>query len=352
MISIKQAKQKIRMIGIYLLKNFHIVLFLYNYFYKVKNKEVFHSEITKRASLSIFNYEELAQPIPYYPIESVKDSNYYGHFHWLKKYTKKNSLNYSIEHGLYLGNYVPYATFLRTVKSIITLSEHRKQHLINANVAKPIIAIGPYIHYSSSLLDADDFLKLKKELGKTFLLFPSHSIKNFETRMDVQKLIKSVKELSSGYDTIMVCLFYKDILDGAYSKYFSDEGFKIVTAGNRFDLNFISRLKSIIMLADYTASNTVGTHTGYCIYLNKPHYIIRQEIEVTQKDGSPVEHFRNADQLKSLEEEEEEIRNAFSVPEIEITKQQRAVIDKYWGISSIKPPEELLRLFNNQSPID
>lgn len=348
MTNIKKTKQKIRLIVIYLLKNFHIVLFLYNFFYRIINRKRFISEIKKRASLSIFDYKELAQSIPYYPIESIKDSNYYGHFHWLKKYTKINSLNYSIEHGLYLGNYVPYATFLRTVKLIITLSENRKQHLIDAKIAKPIITIGPYIHYASSLLNEDDFFRLKKKLGKTFLLFPSHSINNFETRMDVEKLIKSVNELSYGYDTVMVCLFYKDILDGVYSEYFSDAGFKIVTAGNRFDLNFISRLKSIIMLADYTASNSIGTHTGYCIYLNKPHCIIQHEIEVTRKDGSPVEHYRNMDQLKSLEEEKNEIANAFSVPENEITKQQRDVIEKYWGISSIKSPEELIKLFDKQ----
>jgi len=112
-------------------------------------------------------------------------------------------------------------------------------------------------------------------------------------------------------------------------------------------LNFVSRLKSIISLADFTMSNATGTHIGYCIYMNKPHYIFRQKIERTfDKSGKIIENstFRNKEQCLTLEEEKAELFDAFSEICDEITPKQRDVINKYWGVSSIRTKEELIQL--------
>ena len=117
-------------IAVYFLKNFSFILFIYNIFYKFKNKKIYYQEIEKRKNLSIFNYKQLSLPIPYYPIESIKDSNFYGINHSIKKYTGIKKIKQSFEHGLYFGNYIPFATFLKTTKSIITFSDNRKKYLI------------------------------------------------------------------------------------------------------------------------------------------------------------------------------------------------------------------------------
>ena len=36
----------------------------------------------------------------------------------------------------------------------------------------------------------------------------------------------------------MVCFYYKDILNDIFPEYFMKAGFKIVTAGNIYDINF------------------------------------------------------------------------------------------------------------------
>ena len=100
--------------------------------------------------MSIFNYKDLAAPIPYYPLEFVKDSNYYGQNFWLKKYTGLQHIDVSIEHGLYYGDYIPYSSYCKTVKKILTSSLVRKQVLEKLN--KPVVTIGPYIHYVPYLL--------------------------------------------------------------------------------------------------------------------------------------------------------------------------------------------------------
>lgn len=335
-----------RKIAVYFLKNYSLVLFLYNSFFRLKNKKHFYSEIEKRKKISIFSYKELSQPLPYYPIEAVKDSNFYGMYYSIKKYTGIKKITHSIEHGLYLGNYVPFATYLKTTKSIITFSENRKKHLKAAKVNKPIVAIGPYIHYATMPVSENEFKKLKQSLGKTFLLFPSHSIKDFNVNMDISELIKDVKKITSNYDSILVCLFYKDILDGVYPKYFEEAGFKIVTAGNRYDINFLSRLKLIINLADFTASNTIGTHTGYCVYLNKPHFVIEQKIKRSRDNNAPVIEYRDDEQIKTMKEEKDEILKEFNEYSEQITEGQKNVVEKYWGISSIKTPKQLYDILN------
>jgi hypothetical protein len=337
----------LRKIVSYFLKNFTLILFFYNTYYRLKNKTRFYSEIEKRKNTSIFDYKNLSQPIPFYPIEAVKDSNFYGVYHSLKEYSGVTKIYNSIEHGLYLGNYVPFASYLRTTKSIITFSDNRKKHLINAKINKPIYKIGPYIHYAKLPVSENEFIKLKQSLGKTLLLFPSHSIKNFNVRMDVLELIEKVKKLALNYDSILVCLYYKDILDAYYLQYFEKAAFKIVTAGNTYDINFLSRLKLIIELADFTVSNTVGTHTGYCVYLNKPHFIIEQEVELSGENNTRIKNYRDEKQIESLSEEKDEILKEFSIYSESITEKQKKVIDKYWGISSIKQPEDLLDILKD-----
>jgi len=331
----------------YFVKNFKLMLFFYNSFYRLKNKTRFYSEIEKRKNTSIFDYKKLSQPLPFYPIEAVKDSNFYGVYHSLKEYSGVTKISSAIEHGLYLGDYVPFASYLRTTKSIITFSDNRKKHLISAKINKPIYKIGPYIHYAKLPISENEYTKLKQSLGKTLVLFPSHSIKNFNVRIDVIELIEKVEKLALNYDTILVCLYYKDILDAYYLKYFKKAAFKIVTAGHRYDINFLSRLKLIIKLADFTVSNTVGTHTGYCVYLNKPHFIIDQEVELLGENKTRIENYRDEKQLESLSAEKDLILKEFTIYSESITQNQKKVIDKYWGISSIKNPEDLLDILKD-----
>ena len=136
-------------IAVYFLKNFSFILFIYNIFYKFKNKKIYYQEIEKRKNLSIFNYKQLSLPIPYYPIESIKDSNFYGINHSIKKYTGIKKIKQSFEHGLYFGNYIPFATFLKTTKSIITFSDNRKKYLIksrfNLNLILDIFSLNAQI---------------------------------------------------------------------------------------------------------------------------------------------------------------------------------------------------------------
>lgn len=326
-----------------ILKNNILFLNIYNLFFRILNKRSFFNAIETRKNQMIFDYIKLSKELPFYPDAEVKDSNFYGHYKWLKEYTNLNKIDFAIEHGLYLGSHVPIATHLKTTKAVITFSKNRKYHLENAGITKPIISIGPYIHYAKPLIEKEKFNEIKEDFGNILTVFPSHSIQGFNVNIDHNFLLDEIDRIKSkgNYDSVFICAYYKDIQDNNFIKSYEERNHNIVTAGHKNDVNFLARLKSIIQLSDFTMSNTVGTHTGYCIYLNKPHYIFNQDIQYTDKDGRISKEYRLSHEVEQLQLEKEEILSFFKEYYSVVTQNQRIVVDKYWGTSEIKSKEDL-----------
>ena len=327
-----------RKILVFFLKNSELILLLYNVFFKLKNKKLYNKENEKRKSLSIFDYKDLAQAIPYYPVEKMRDSNYYGYALALKTYAGVNKINAALEHGLYLGNRISVAEKYRTTKSVIAMSQNRIDSFKKHCIDKPIIAIGPYIHYAEPLLSEDEFKRIKQIVGKVLLVMPVHAAKGTMVAYNHKILLDFIQSVQHEYDTVMVCVHFRDILnDSNCVSDYEALGYRIVCAGNEYDYNFIRRLKSIIQLSDYVLSNSHGTNTGFCTYLNKPQTIIYD------KDLVKIHNAYSDDVKKIRDDQVNEIEGAFSEYSNEITDKQREIVDKYWGISLIKSQEELKR---------
>lgn len=308
-----------------LFKNSRLLLKLYNLYFKLVNSNKFWQEINTRKELDLFDYENLAKPIPYFPIEEIKDANYYGHIHALKEYTGLSEIAWSIEHGLYYSSYIPLASKCKTIRRIITFSEHRA-NVLNS-LKKPVAIIGPYVHYATPLLDESEIAQLKTQLGKTLLFFPLHStfedanVYKYEVNNTIGELLK-IKQVNH-IDTVIVNMYYYDLLHTDIARLYEEAGFKVSCAGHLFDLNFIKRLKTLILISDVTYSNSVGTHVGYCVYLGKPHTIICSDI-------------CNTGLL-----DWDEINNTFIADN---EKLKYEIASKYWGFDNIKTKSELLNL--------
>ena len=326
------------------------ILILINKLFRLKNKQTFHEIINKNKNLPIFDYKTLITKIPYYPTDLVIDNNLYGLSFCLKKYANldiNKSLDASIEHGLFIGNLVRKDDIIYPVKSIITYENRRITHLKNSGINKSIIPIGPYIHYATPLLSEEEYRKLKEKLGKVLLVFPSHGIINVNTKYDIDNFIADIESIKSNYDTVLVSLYWADITNESLVKKYIDKGYLIVTSGHRYDLNFLSRQRSIIELADFTMSNSIGTHIGYCIYLGKPHYVFQQEIGYSYKNKSSEKHFlaaRSKENYRSYCDECREILSYFNTKDSIITYSQKQIVDEFWGTSWIRTPLELSQL--------
>ena len=333
-------KKTVRYYAAKTLKSSFALEWLYNNYYKLKNKKSFFKEIERRKHLSIFDYVEIAQDIPFCPLENIKDSNYYGHAYSMKKYADLDYISSGIEHGIYLGNRISDAERLRTTKSVIAMSQNRVESFKENNIEKPIIAVGPYIHYATPFYNEEEFSKLKEQLGRVLLVFPFHSGIFNTISFDLNLLISEIEKRKKSYDTVMVCLHHLDVIrNEMYRKKYHEMGYKIVCAGHKYDLNFISRLKSIISLSDFVISNSIGTQVGYCYYMHKPQIILFDDGSLPEIKNSAA---YNTTTAKLAREQTLEIIKAFSTNENEdFSEEQALVVEKYWGLSQIKKPQEL-----------
>jgi len=312
-----------------LIKNSNILTSAYNSIFRMVNERKFDREYYSRKKLSIFEYKKLAKPLPYCPREFILESNFYGNLSSLKKYSGVQSIGKGItmEHGLMYGNYVQNWYRYKTVKKILTFNKTRVS-VIENTVCKTAIDIGPYIHYAENLLDEKRLTSLKKELGRTLLFFPIHSTKEGCNTYDIKTQIKDILKIKSKYgiETVLVSIHHYDILHFNYHEEYEKAGFRVICSGCGYDLDFLARQKTIISLADLTISNAVGTHTGYCIYLNKPHWIPwTMDLSSYPSDYSNIfDIFRQYSPI--------------------ITSEQREIVKNHWGFESIKSPEEISKI--------
>lgn len=303
----------------------------------------------ERARTSIFDYNKLSRELPYSPAERVIDNNLYGYARALKNYAGLNQdLKAYMEHGLYLGGIVHKDQYHWHFKKVITMSEHRLETLHEKLPQKEAIAVGPYIHYASPLLSEKEFSKLKEELGRMLLVYPFHSMKGVHARFAETDFVNEIKRVAKDFDTVVVSMYYLDALDKERVEPYLREGFKITTAGHRFDPYFVNRQRSHIELADMTMSNGMGTQTGFCVYLGKPHYIYKQEIKqkaVNEQEQARFDNRSEKSVIAKVAEERAFICDLFSEYRTDISEEQYRVTSEYWGFDQIKSPEELRAIF-------
>ncbi|WP_421751985.1 hypothetical protein [Croceimicrobium sp.] len=321
------------------------------YAYRWQKGNAVDAEIERRRKIDLFDIEQLSQDIAFGPEERVIDNNLYGYASYLKKYAGiKSDLKAYMEHGLFLGGIVHPDQFHWHFPKIITLSEQRREILAAKIPGKESLAVGPYIHYATSLLEAEEQAKLKARLGKTLLVYPFHSMKNVKAGFNDQELINEIKRVAKDFDSVLICLYYLDARDPVKVAAYRAEGFHLVTAGHRFDRHFIARQRSHIELANLTMSNGMGTQTGFCVYLNKPHYIYQQHIDQKASSLKELKRFEAGGSAGSVKErvaaERAYFSQLFSELRMDISAEQRAVTADYWGFESVQEAAFLQNYFS------
>lgn len=304
-------------------------------------------DFKKNYEEELFNYKKIiAGRQNFWTNEYDYGNTYYGNAYILKSYSGyKKKIKACIEHGLYFGDTVFHFEAIDSgLGGLITYGDSRVKHL--QGIARvPVIPIGPYIHYAEPLLDEKQIYEIKRKNGKTLLVFPTHSIDRVETEYNMASFCDEIDRVveKMNIQKVIVCLFYKDINIGR-DQYYIEKGYQVVCNGYRCDPLFLRRLKTFILISDYTMSNDVGTNVGYCIYLGKPHYIFSQEVSYNAYTNVDMENIMHSD---SVELEMREVREAFSELSSEITIQQKTICNKYWGGDYIKTKEELYEVLRS-----
>lgn len=318
-------------------------------------------EIESRKKLPLTDVENLAK--------NIKDTHFsevlrgeiflarYGMNRILKKYAgfpMDYKIHVLFEHGVIYTDYVIGGFRIHEYLPSMVASQYRINILKQQKGYKGAYAIGPYIHYANPLLTKEEIKAEKERLGRTLLVFPSHSINTTTAYFNIEEFINKIKETSKDFDSVRICMYYQDVLLKRHVPY-QKEGFEVVTAGNYNDYYFMPRLKSIIKTSDITMANAIGTHLGYCIYLNKPHYLFKQNItheHANKFDGNLVNEGATREKFS---DNTANMIKLFSEYHENITKEQYELISYLWGFNEVKTQTELkeliIRINNNYSNI-
>lgn len=315
----------------------------------VLDKEVlfdYFNEISRRANISFDHLYELSENIDSSRIWSLATTSdeplLYGGFWEIQKYINDPFFNIMTPKNFYIqhGFECDITDWMKHKKEGFNLvwstiiRDKMKSLTSNSN----IFSIGAPFFYSHSLLTNEQIAAEKKRLGHNLLAFPLHSTYLWDMNYNPDNFLNLLKELRSQFDSIRVCLYWKDVQRGM-ARVYQDEGFECVCCGHLNDLLFLSRQNSLFQIADATISNGIGSYIGYSVWLNKPHWLVSDKFEIVDVEGKDAKAYtkRTTETGVAIELRELFADNKNFV----ITDQQRRFINNHWGVSEIKSPKEL-----------
>lgn len=232
-----------------------------------------------------------------------------------------------LEHGIAYQNYIDTKRY-NTKSAYIFQGRYKEELWSSLNHKKKTYYIGPYIHYCNSFYQTEKIDSLKKKWGKTLLVFLPHSTEYERIYFDVEELLNNFyKKSTERFQTVLICVFWADINDELIKK-FNQKNIQLVSAGFKLDPFFVRRLRTILQLADTVLYTSFSSSIGYAYYLNRK---IVYDITLEQ-DSMRTRDRAFSKQIDTL------FMKCFSIDDVAEEK-KFALVDKYWGLSEIKPPE-------------
>lgn len=307
-----------------------------------KNRKILNITKEFESIDSIMDYDAFRKKLKKLPIDTTEirykyvssESDLYGHFNALLSYSGLSNVQPTgifLEHGVNFSESMFPQVVIDTNAVIICQSDYKRDMVLEKSEVKPVIAVGPYIHYASDYYTPKKFEEIKKKLGRVLLLYTSHTWEKSDIKRDFSAYSSILKKYEKDYDTIMICVYWHDIDDPLYSYLRKCEKVKLVSAGFRTDKNFISRTKALISLSDKVVVTDIGTYVGYAIYLNK-------EIEYVDCGDKLIDDSMSNDEMGEM------VRNKNEVVKAILSKNKKAIqniYNKYWGESEIKSKKEI-----------
>lgn len=325
-------------------KNIILEQFIYKIMYLCFPKNLIIRRLIKKVEKidSISDYDKFVETISPYLKYKGKISFFltglerypYGYYREIMNYAKIKKIKVPVftelEHGISFGKDV--CLFDVNAISYVSQGEYQFEEIEQYSPNIPKYAVGPYILYSRDYYGEEKIREYKEKLGKTLLVIPSHTWEGDSADRDTDSLINIVySKYASGYDSVLVCVYWNDINSPDYARY-REKGATLVSAGYREDPLFVQRLKTIIKLSDAVVGDDLGTNIGFCYALGKVFYL---ETNFNRYDNEPLySHYYPI------------FRKAFYSADMSFTKEQLSeqagLYNLFWGGDErIKTPQEL-----------
>lgn len=261
------------------------------------------------------------------------ESLYYGHLQAFLDYGKlcgKDAFHMPvITHGVLFDDNIQISD-----RCFIHQGRHHLPLVHKERPYVPIFAAGPYVHYARPFWDADTTSRIKQEWGRTLLIVPHHTIEWQKAQYDCGEFVNRViAKYGKDCNTIAACLYWNDF-DGKIYEACRSAGVRILSAGFRFDGHFINRLRTILELSDLVVSNSISTHVGYSLQMNKPFVYEHSDLDVAITTAAEREHFDSHHSTGS------KLAAIFANVGADM-ETQKQLTDSRFGFSQIKSQEEI-----------
>ena len=284
--------------------------------------------------------------------EREASSHHYGHDIQIKRHAGLplvgQPLPFLLEHGLKVSREAQFETPRGWSRGgYLCMGELRAQWL-RERFDCPAHAIGPWILYARSLLEADEISTQRQNLGRCLLVVLAHSWDQVERHMDLQACITTVQQTAREYNYTQVIWLrhWLDPTDLPLPLHWLQ-----ACNGHRSNPWFLDSLRTLIELSDGLISNAFGTHVGYAAALGKELYWIPDAAEEDRSRLAPAQAFRAR--------REWEERTALSAELQKILQQHghhcdsnaplRALLNPFWGFDRQRSPSELRKILCPQS---
>jgi hypothetical protein len=158
---------------------------------------------------------------------------------------------------------------LGSKKPLMLVFSKRRAEAWKKQSSIPVAVMGsPFIHFKNM------HHITKQKDAKGTIVFPSHSTYSVTSQFSVEQYCRELKNLSSEFQPITICLFWLDFIDkkaNIYRKF----GFNVVSAGYKFSigLDFVENFYKILSSHKYASANEVGSYTFYAIDLGLPFFL-------------------------------------------------------------------------------
>lgn len=275
-------------------------------------------------------------------------NDFYGGAEQLKRYVGFPSyypLKVAMQHGAYFdSNYYWEYDINNRMQLLFPWGEHVAS-IWRRHTDKRIEPIGAPFFYAQPLISKEETEAERARLGKNLLLFPPHSSRALQINYDIVRWLDQIKEYTRQFDTIRVCVFWKNILDGEHLRY-QDAGYECVSAGHTSDIFFLPRLRSLLDVCDATLGHQLGSHIGYSVYLGKPHVLCKAPVEeiCLMQPESDRKAYLEASQNRNQDPGWNTLESLFSQDTFRITQDQKDTIGLYHGFEFIRSAHELRSL--------
>ena len=167
------------------------------------------------------------------------------------------------QHGVSLWDY-PQSHDLNSPYPCMLVFSKRMQKAWKKVSSKPCYVIqNPFITYRRK------YKIRQQKSARGTLFFFAHSTREIDIKLNIDRLMKQLKNLPDIYKPVSICFHFVDIQKGYY-KPFIGKSFECYTAGHDSDPKFMERFYEILSKFRFAMSNGIGSYTFYSVEMGIP----------------------------------------------------------------------------------